>query len=150
MPDSLRIRREIELRLGKAPPGSRLPSDTAIADSLDVARSAVSRVMSQLARESLCTRVHGSGTYAPGSQNTPGRVRIAQNLTAAESVAAHLREEISRGAVRIGGAMPPIKALCLDLGVSPTTASSAYRLLQSEGLVTKAGKTFRARHRFCP
>jgi len=59
--------------------------------------------------------------------------------TAAE-IAESVRALIERGALAPGDALPPVRALADRLGVNRNTATAAYRLLQTAGLVASAGR----------
>ena len=58
-------------------------------------------------------------------------------LSAAEQVAAHLREELARG--RWSGTMPGQAKLAKELAVSRVTAEAALRQLETEGLLIGQG-----------
>lgn len=65
---------------------------------------------------------------------------IRIDLTAPESlgeqIRAEIREAIARGEVRPGESLPTVRQLAADLGINLNTVARAYRLLESEGLVT--------------
>jgi DNA-binding FadR family transcriptional regulator len=54
----------------------------------------------------------------------------------AELVAAHLRRRIVRGELKEGDALPPETALMEQFGVSRPTLREAFRVLESEGLIS--------------
>lgn len=58
--------------------------------------------------------------------------------TAAEQVAAHLREELLRGVWQ--GAMPGSEKLAAELGIGSNTAEAALVLLENEGLLKNEGR----------
>jgi DNA-binding LacI/PurR family transcriptional regulator len=58
--------------------------------------------------------------------------------TAAEQVAAHLREEIRRGVWK--GLMPGSERLAAELGIGGNTAEAALALLEKEGLLQTQGR----------
>lgn len=47
-----------------------------------------------------------------------------------------IKSLIARGELREGAALPPVRQLAADLGVNLNTIATAYRELQSEGLLT--------------
>jgi DNA-binding FadR family transcriptional regulator len=55
---------------------------------------------------------------------------------AADVVAEHIRERIVRGELREGDLLPRESTLMADLGVSRPTLREAYRVLESEALIT--------------
>jgi len=65
--------------------------------------------------------------------------QIAQPLripNAAEMIAGHLRRQIVREELREGQSLPPEGKLLSQFGVSGPTLRAAYRILESEGLIT--------------
>ncbi|MDA8267160.1 MAG: aminotransferase class I/II-fold pyridoxal phosphate-dependent enzyme [Actinomycetota bacterium] len=70
--------------------------------------------------------------------NTPLQYRPEGRSAAAiaESVEAALRT----GRIGAGDALPPVRTLAQDLGVSPTTVAAAYRELRRRGIVAGAGR----------
>ncbi|MBD0372505.1 MAG: GntR family transcriptional regulator [Pyrinomonadaceae bacterium] len=53
-----------------------------------------------------------------------------------QQVADGIRALIARGELREGAQLPPVRQLASDLGVNLNTIATAYRELQSEGLIT--------------
>jgi len=53
-----------------------------------------------------------------------------------EQLADGLKEMIARGELKEGVTLPPVRQLAADLGVNLNTVATAYRQLQSEGLIT--------------
>ena len=54
----------------------------------------------------------------------------------AELVAAHIRRRIVRGELKEGDALPPESALMDEFAISRPTLREAFRILESEGLIT--------------
>lgn len=54
----------------------------------------------------------------------------------AELVAMHIRRQIVTGQLREGDALPPETALIVEFGISRPTLREAFRILESEGLIT--------------
>lgn len=52
-----------------------------------------------------------------------------------QQVADGIRALIARGELREGAQLPPVRQLAADLGVNLNTIATAYRELQSEGLI---------------
>ena len=57
----------------------------------------------------------------------------------ATDIAASLERGLYAGAQVSGEALPTVRRLAADLGVSPATVSSAYKLLRTRGLVVGGG-----------
>ncbi|WP_280490224.1 FadR/GntR family transcriptional regulator [Nocardia carnea] len=55
---------------------------------------------------------------------------------ASERIAERLRGQIVRGEIPAGEMLPPEKRMVVDLGVSRPTLREAFRILESEGLIT--------------
>jgi DNA-binding transcriptional MocR family regulator len=55
-------------------------------------------------------------------------------------VAANVEEGVRRGALQPGAALPPVRALAADLGLSAATVAAAYRLLRTRGIAAGAGR----------
>jgi GntR family transcriptional regulator len=53
-----------------------------------------------------------------------------------QQVADDIRALIAKGELREGAQLPPVRQLAADLGVNLNTIATAYRELQSEGLIT--------------
>jgi GntR family transcriptional regulator len=53
-----------------------------------------------------------------------------------QQVADGIKALIARGELREGTALPPVRQLAADLGVNLNTVATAYRELQTEGLIT--------------
>ncbi|HJU53745.1 MAG TPA: GntR family transcriptional regulator [Pyrinomonadaceae bacterium] len=51
-------------------------------------------------------------------------------------VADEIRALIARGELREGATLPPVRQVAADLGVNLNTVATAYRELQSEGLIS--------------
>lgn len=65
--------------------------------------------------------------------------QIAQPLripNAAEMIAGHIRRQVVRGELEEGQSLPPEGKLLAQFGVSGPTLRAAYRILESEGLIT--------------
>ncbi len=59
----------------------------------------------------------------------------------AEEIAASIERGISSGELRPGQALPAVRSLAAELGVSPTTVSAAFKSLRSRGLVVTRSRS---------
>src|SRR5262245_45697447 len=66
---------------------------------------------------------------------TGGRLDVRVPKTA-ELVAAHIRRQIVRGDLRQDDALPPENTHMAEFGISRPTLREAFRVLESEGLIT--------------
>jgi DNA-binding transcriptional MocR family regulator len=73
--------------------------------------------------------------------NVPER-RGGQSITGggAVEIARSVERALVRGALRQGDALPTVRALARQLGVSPATVAAAYRTLRQRGLLVAAGR----------
>ncbi|MCH5675603.1 FadR/GntR family transcriptional regulator [Streptomyces gilvus] len=79
-------------------------------------------------------RAADRATAPPLSRNRVGhQVRVPKT---AELVAAHLRRQIVRGELMPGDALPPESGLMQQFGISRPTLREAFRVLESESLIT--------------
>lgn len=79
----------------------------------------------------------GSGRSTPSALLDDGRVgRHVRVPKTAELVAAHLRRQIVRGELVEGDALPPEAVLMEQFGVSRPTLREAFRVLESEALIS--------------
>ncbi|GIJ45922.1 GntR family transcriptional regulator [Virgisporangium aliadipatigenens] len=60
--------------------------------------------------------------------------------TTSAAISASVEAGIRRGALAPGAALPPVRTLAGEVGVSPATVAAAYRLLRERGLVETAGR----------
>ncbi|MGD9703695.1 MAG: FadR/GntR family transcriptional regulator [Acidimicrobiia bacterium] len=67
------------------------------------------------------------------SSNGPIDVRVPKT---AELVAIHIRKQIVRGELQQGDALPTENALMTEFAISRPTLREAFRILESEGLIT--------------
>ncbi|WP_435228693.1 aminotransferase class I/II-fold pyridoxal phosphate-dependent enzyme [Streptomyces sp. Tue6028] len=60
--------------------------------------------------------------------------------TTAKGIASSVERGVAEGALEPGSALPPVRRLADDLGVSPGTVATAYKELRRRGIVTTRGR----------
>lgn len=51
-----------------------------------------------------------------------------------------IADQVRRGSLPAGTALPTVRGLAADLGLAPNTVARTYRLLEQDGLVVTAGR----------
>lgn len=128
---SRRIAEELRDRIrdGRLRPGSRLPSESQLADQYEVARGTVRTALSLLVDDGLVEIVPGVGRRIAGDVNG------IEPTAAYERIAADLAERVRKGEFRSGALLPSEATLVKQYGVSRNTVRRAYRALTDSGLV---------------
>ncbi|MGH3965772.1 MAG: GntR family transcriptional regulator [Pseudonocardiaceae bacterium] len=124
-----RIAEALRARLALCPPGSPVPSETALSREFGVARNTVRRALGKLAQEGLVGTVPGRGrvVLAPALP--------AATLPAYRRIAADLQRAIAAGELAPGDPLPSEATLTREYEVSRGTARQALSFLASLGLV---------------
>jgi DNA-binding GntR family transcriptional regulator len=127
--DTLRER----IAAGDPPPGSLLPSETALCGEYGVVRNTVRRALAALEGEGLIETLPGRGRVVrvPGEAPSSGEGTLPQY----RRIAAELRTAIERGELQPGDALPSEAALMERYTVSRGTARQALADLEGAGLV---------------
>ncbi|MEV4807935.1 GntR family transcriptional regulator [Nonomuraea sp. NPDC049421] len=126
-------------RSGEFAPGQALPSEAELCREFGVARNTVRRGLAILEEEGLLVTVPSKGRVAAGEDTAvPYRYQV---------VAALLREQIERGDLAPGAALPSEAKLQRELTISRNTVRQAMAVLEREGLiVTEQGRGRFVRH----
>ncbi|MDR8409772.1 GntR family transcriptional regulator [Nonomuraea sp. 3-1Str] len=112
---------------GEFPPGSVLPSETALGRLFGVARNTVRRGLAMLEDEGLLVTVPSKGRVVCGAgPAAPYRYQV---------IAAELRGQIERGELAAGAAVPSEAELRRCFTASRNTVRQALAVLEREGLV---------------
>ena len=64
------------------------------------------------------------------------RIDVTSAQPLGEQIRTEIRDAIARGEVRPGESLPTVRQLAADFGINLNTVARAYRLLESDGLVT--------------
>ncbi len=131
----------IRAEVARLEPGTALPTDTQLAQRWGFARKTVGNVMRELAAEGLVERTRRRGTCAAGLPQS--QLEPAGRISSAAALAASIRADIESGRLRSGELLPAVQFTAHRQRVSPHTVIAAYRLLTREGLVHKAGRSYR-------
>jgi len=104
---------------GVLSPGERMPTERAIADSLDISRITVRRATSDLAKAGLLVRRHGSGTYIAAVINQQGSVSLG-------GFAAELTRQ---------GRVSEVRVRSIDRVLADPAAQAALRLAEGAAVI---------------
>jgi DNA-binding GntR family transcriptional regulator len=127
------------IRSGEFAPGQALPSEAELCRELGAARNTVRRGLAILEEEGLLVTVPSKGRVIVG-KDTGALYRY-------QVVAAWLREQIERGDLAPGAALPSEAKLRRRLTISRNTVRQAMAVLEREGLiVTEQGRGRFVRH----
>lgn len=123
-----------QIRAGELPPGSLLPSETAMALAAGTKRYSVRKALTLLRDEGLIGPIAGRGwvvvdrgAAASGAADVLPRYR---------QIAAELRAAMEDGRLPAGSALPSEADLTARHAVSRATVRQALAVLESDGLIT--------------
>lgn len=115
---------------GEFPPGSALPSESALCAEYGIARNTLRRALDQLATEGLLVVRPGRGRVVtePGTTSTEAGPQY-------RAIADALRARIESGDLEAGDPLPSESALTAEYGVARTTVRHALAELEGAGLI---------------
>ncbi|MGW0807168.1 GntR family transcriptional regulator [Nonomuraea sp. NPDC002799] len=122
-----RLRERIEV--GMYPVGSMLPSEAALCAEFGVARNTVRRAMAVLEADGLIQTIPAKGRLVLGGDKSRDEPYLYQ------AIARELREQIERGELAPGSAVPSESVLRRAHEVSRSTVRQALAVLEQEGLI---------------
>ncbi|HEY1485148.1 MAG TPA: aminotransferase class I/II-fold pyridoxal phosphate-dependent enzyme [Micromonosporaceae bacterium] len=67
-------------------------------------------------------------------------VRYQLSGATATEISASVEAGVRTGGLEAGAALPPVRALAADLGISPATVAAAYQALRQRGIVVTSGR----------
>lgn len=111
------------------PVGSMLPSEAALCAEFGIARNTVRRAMAVLEEEGLIQTIPSKGRLVLGG----GMAKKDPYLY--QAIAGGLREQIEKGELAPGSAVPSELVLRRAHGVSRSTVRQAFAVLEAEGLI---------------
>ncbi len=129
----------LEEQIAAGPTGTRLPAHRALAREWDLSETTIRAVIRRYARRRQLVCLPGKGTFI-GAPSRPAPASPPQSSV--ESLVSALTRALSRGELKRGDALPPVKVVCLQFHVTPATVASAYRELESAGLATRIGRRY--------
>lgn len=118
---------------GELAPGAPVPSEAALGQEFGVSRTTIRRALALLEAERLVRALPGTGRIVCAPSEEGGEDTIQQPQY--RRIAADLRDQITRGALAPGAALPSEAALVERYGVSRGTARQALSELEGAGLV---------------
>lgn len=134
------IKSKLDTWLADASPGKRLPTVRELAGHWDCSPTTIRKALKPYVADGRLVCRPGKGTFAGGLPQPP---IPAVSEGSVEALHGALRHDISVGRLKQGRALPLVKRLSIERSVSPATVIAAYRLLVSDGLVEKSGRTYR-------
>ncbi|QYC39636.1 Mannosyl-D-glycerate transport/metabolism system repressor MngR [Nonomuraea coxensis DSM 45129] len=133
VPLYIQVAEIIEERIasGELTPGDAVPSEAAMEEEFEIARTTARNVARELRRRRLVHTVQGEGTFV-GPPGVPLRKRSrAIYVRIADEIARRIR----RGELRPHGAIPSEESLMRRHGVAKVTARKAVARLRERGWV---------------
>jgi DNA-binding GntR family transcriptional regulator len=122
----VRIADALRDQLADAEPGTRLPSESALAAEFEVARNTVRRALAALEHDGLIVALPGRGRVVGDAGSAAGYRRVADAL----------RAEITSGRWAPGDRVPSESELMRRYGVARSTVRRGLAVMEAEGLVT--------------
>ncbi|WP_068920861.1 GntR family transcriptional regulator [Planobispora rosea] len=127
--DQIAARLRARITAGTYPPGTALPSETALVAEFRVARATARRGLAILEDEGLIVTLPGKGrVVTDGSSCGP--------LYRYQAIAGDLREQIHAGTLVAGAVLPSEHVLRRRYAASRNTVRQALAELEREGLIT--------------
>ncbi|GAA4942859.1 hypothetical protein GCM10023224_26750 [Streptomonospora halophila] len=120
---------------GALAPGAALPSESALGDEFNVARSTVRRALAALEADHLIRTLPGTGRVVCDPDEGSKAGDPSGHQPQYRRIAAELRGKISRGDLAPGDALPSEAAIVRTYDVSRGTARQALSELEGSGLV---------------
>ncbi len=121
--------------------GEPLPSEKELARSFGLSRSTISRALLPLRDKGVIVRIPGKGSYFRAAPPQVSHEPLVSG-NAWERLSESLLGLLSRGELRTGGALPPVKYVANQFHVTPATVTRAYRDLVEKGYVEKVGRRY--------
>lgn len=136
---SVQFSQWLERFLETARPGAALPVDRELAKTFSLSLSSIRRILTRYRDQGRILRIPGKGTFAAG---LPAPGDPEPNRATADDLALEFRRLISRGEIKNGEPLPPVKTVCLQYRVGPSSVTSAYRRLCADDLAHRIGRRY--------
>jgi len=131
----------VEAQIKDGPAGKQLPTAPEIAARFGVSAMTVFRILRRFRDEHKLVMIPGKGSFVGPLSPRPFSEPLPKK-SSFELAADVLVDMIASGSLKTGQPLPSLKYLCLQFGIAPITARTAYREIQRRALVVKIGKNF--------
>ncbi len=138
---TLEFRNWLKSEIETLRPGTKLMNYREMAVRWKLSGQTVRSTIQDFSKQGLLTVTQGRGIFLPIRKDELPQALPEVN-SSSMSVADAVYEFICSGTYRVAEALPSVKYLSHQFGVSRSTVISAYRQLRERGHVTKIGKTF--------
>ncbi len=138
------LRKWLKATMGQAKPGQEFPRDKELAQKFMVSELTVRSAFKEFKLRGEVLRIRGRGTFKTGPQEKESvTLKKQPNLLSHEVVADTLADQIAKGVLEIGAAMPSIAYIVANYHVAPRTVILAYRNLEKKKLISRMGLSYR-------
>jgi DNA-binding transcriptional regulator YhcF (GntR family) len=141
MKPTLALSEWLEHQIQSGDPGQRLPTNVELSSHFGLSQTTVRKVLRGFQERDLLYCVPGKGTFVPQATPEEGEA-LFRPASSAHNLSRSILRAISRGEIKRGEPLPPVKVMSLQYRVTPATVSAAYRLLVDDGHAMQVGKRY--------